>query len=479
MATGSRADFSAFVVNLCQKSRRIGARALRARASKPGGRLLRNWGLRSADQAVTTHLAVSDTQNSDGGLEALFERTPYRPLRRMQGGGMGEFVLVEHREVGRVFVAKVLPKHFATDPVLVDRLRLEAQSLGALAHENIVSVVGIDRQSDGRPFFVMERLEGNTLGEELLERRTLPVLEATGYALEVLSALEAAHARGIVHRDIKPENVFLHRLSGGRRLVKLLDFGIARVIPGVSPGAPRPLSVPTQTGTVVGTPRFISPEGAAGERVDQRADLYSVGLLLYIMLAGRGPFDDRTSRREMVNAHAADRPEPPSRYAPEAVPPEMDRVIVKALEKSPDDRFQSAPEFARALRSAADSFTRAVGWAPTAAHEVSSVPPPPQSGAPGSGGFAPAQRPPAPLEASAPRIAVEPPIGHGAHAAPRVSGYDETRTAAVFAPESPHAPASSRSRAARIALVFTAVALGTGWLTSELVSALCSALGAP
>ncbi|HEY3493756.1 MAG TPA: serine/threonine-protein kinase [Polyangiaceae bacterium] len=420
---------------------------------------------------MTTHWNVSDTQNSDGGLEALFERTPYRPLRRMQNGGMGEFVLVEHREVGRVFVAKVLPKHFATDPVLVDRLRLEAQSLGALAHENIVSVVGIDRQSDGRPFFVMERLDGNTLGEELAQRATLPLLEATGYALEVLSALEAAHARGIVHRDIKPENVFLHRTASGRRTVKLLDFGIARVLPGVSAHGPRPLLVPTQTGAVVGTPRFISPEGASGERVDQRADLYSVGLLLYVMLAGRGPFDDRADRNEMVNAHATARPSPPSHFAPEPLPPELDRVILKALEKSPDERYQNAPEFARALRNAADSFTRAVGWAPTTSFDAPPTTPDPL-------GVPPDTARDTERTNLTSRTFPDPFVPSRSTPASYLSGYSETRTAAVPVLAPPEV-APPPARMASLAAAFVVIALGTGWLASELVGALRAAWGGP
>jgi serine/threonine protein kinase len=272
--------------------------------------------------------------------------------------------------VGRTFVAKVLHRNLATDPTLIDRLRLEAQTLGALTHENIVSVVGFERASDGRPFFVMERLDGPTLREELLKRKVLPVLEAVAYTLEVLAALAAAHQRGVVHRDIKPDNLILHTRADGRRSIKVLDFGVARIMPGVSELAPRPLMVPTATGAVVGTPRFISPEGAEGRQTDQRADLYAAGLLLYTMLAGRGPFDHREGHKLLLGAHASERPEPPSRYAAEPVPPELDRVILKALEKNPDDRFQTAEGFARVLRHAAESLKKPVGWAETSVFDA-------------------------------------------------------------------------------------------------------------
>jgi eukaryotic-like serine/threonine-protein kinase len=416
---------------------------------------------RPADLAVTTLIDVNDEKNSNGALDALFERTPYRPLRRLHGGGMGELVLVEHRELGRVFIAKVLPRQFASDPVLVDRLRLEAQSLGALTHENIVSVVGIDRQSDGRPFFVMERLEGRTLGEELAERGAIPVLEALGHALGVLSALEAAHARGIVHRDVKPDNVFLHRERDGRRVVKLLDFGIARVIPGLGPGSPRPLQIPTETGAIVGTPRFISPEGAAGRKVDHRADLYAVGLLLYTMVAGRGPFDHLNGGKELVSAHAAERPEPPSRLAKEALPPALDAVIVKALEKNPDERFPTAVAFAQELRRVADSLRQRTGWTQTVSFE------------------APA------LAQEQPTERVSEPPATGTFETPPVvpPGGEETRTAApLFDEARPLPPRLPRSRAATLAgqgAVFAVVMLGAGVVGSVFVSALRSAVGAP
>jgi serine/threonine-protein kinase len=195
----------------------------------------------------------------------------------------------------------------------------------------------------------MELLKGRTLASELITRRSFPVAESITYARQVLSALGAAHGAGIVHRDIKPENVFLHDPPGGPRIVKVLDFGVARVLPGASGASPRPLVNPTETGVVIGTPRFLSPEGAVGRRVDERADIYAVGLTLYEMLAGRGPFDHLESDFLVATAHASNQPEAPSHYAERPIPPELDRAVLKALDKNPERRFASAAEFDQTL----------------------------------------------------------------------------------------------------------------------------------
>jgi serine/threonine-protein kinase len=262
---------------------------------------------------------------------------------------MGEVYLVEHRELGKRFVAKMLHERYGGDPRLIDRMRVEAEALGCLNHPNIVTVTGFDTTEQGRPFIVMELLRGRTLANELTARRSFPVAEAISYARQVLSALGAAHGAGIVHRDIKPENLFLHDPPGGPRILKVLDFGVARVLPSASGDSPRPLLNPTETGVVIGTPRFLSPEGAVGRRVDARADIYAVGLTLYEMLAGRGPFDHLESDLLVATAHASDQPEAPSRYAERPIPLELDQAVLKALDKNPERRFSSAAEFDRAL----------------------------------------------------------------------------------------------------------------------------------
>ena len=294
-----------------------------------------------------------------------FDGTPFQMVHRLSSGGMGEVFVVEHRELGRKFAAKVLAARLSREPQVMDRVRLEAQALGSLDHPNIVSIVGFAETRDGRPFIVMELLSGRSLAGELRKRGRLRVEIAVRFAVELLSALEAAHAVGLVHRDIKPGNLFLAEQPNGATALKLLDFGIARVLPGAPPGAPLPLAVPTETGMLVGTPRFISPEGAWGARVDERADLYGAGLSLYMMLAGRGPFDHFDGEDAVRGAHATQAPAPPSKYAFDPVPAELDALVLRALEKNPDARFATATAFKEALQLVAELLARPSGWLET------------------------------------------------------------------------------------------------------------------
>jgi serine/threonine-protein kinase len=281
---------------------------------------------------------------------------------------MGEVFVVEHVELGRLFVAKVLHAELTSDARIVDRMRVERQALGRLNHPHIVSVVDSAELADGRPFFVMERLRGGTLAEELQERGKLPVYEAVQLACQLLSALAAAHAIGIVHRDVKPANLFLCAGAEGRpRLLKVLDFGVARVLPGAPPAAPLPLSLPTDVGVLMGTPRYASPEAAGGSQVDTRADIYAAALMLYIMLAGRGPFDHHQLPASLLAAHAHDEPEPPSRLATEPVPFPLDQAVLRGLRKLPEERFQSADEFRTELEATLSLLRKPLGWVETTA----------------------------------------------------------------------------------------------------------------
>lgn len=293
-------------------------------------------------------------------LEDIFVATPYRALRRLGAGGMGEVFLVEHRELGRQFVAKVLHERFATNTRLLDRMRVEAQTLGRLDHPNIVSVLGFGVTQDARPFIVMEQLLGKTIAEELDTRGALPPPEAIFYVLQLLAALEAGHALGVVHRDIKPDNLFLVDSPDGTRVLKVLDYGVARVLPGFSEDAPQPLAVPTETGLVVGTPRYVSPEGALGKKVDERADLYAAGLILYVLLAGRGPFDQLRGEAQILGAHAHTQPVTPAAAAGLAPGTKwhskLDEIVLCALRKDPRARFASATQFRTVLQEFAETM---------------------------------------------------------------------------------------------------------------------------
>lgn len=269
-------------------------------------------------------------------IEDLLAETPYRVVRLLGQGRMGDVHEVEHEFLGRRFVLKVLRHTSSAQDI--DRMRVEAQTMARLRHPNVVDVVDFRYSKDGAPYLVMELLQGRTLDAELVARGQLPPPEAVGLACEALSALGAAHEVGVVHRDVTPSNLYLHELPGTDRVLKVLDFGLAGVRPERSSRAPMPLMHPTRLGARVGSPRFMSPEAVRGERVDHRADLFAVGLVLYEMLVGHGPFDTGSTE-----------PLSPSQLAPD-VPAELDAVVLRSIRDAASERYQSAEDFAAGLR---------------------------------------------------------------------------------------------------------------------------------
>jgi serine/threonine-protein kinase len=265
---------------------------------------------------------------------------------------MGEVVEAEHLGLGKRVVVKLLRAELADNPELVRRMLIEARSLAALVSPHIVQVSDFGQTASGRTYLVMERLYGRTLAAELRERGALLVAQAIGCILEILAGLDVAHSMGIVHRDIKLENIFLCDPSRDTpRTVKILDFGIAKVLSVArDERAPALPHLATEEGSLVGTPRVVSPEQAYGRPVDARTDVYAVGLLLYNLVAGRSPFAHLSDHVDLIKAHVGEVPSPPSRHAPQPVPPALDAAILRALEKRPEDRFQSAAEFAAELR---------------------------------------------------------------------------------------------------------------------------------
>ncbi len=213
--------------------------------------------------------------------------------------------------------------------------------MGHIEHPNVVDVVDLWFAGDGTPCLVLELLTGRTLAEELLTRGRLPVEESLRLASDALSGLGAAHAVGLVHRDVKPANFFLHREADRSHCLKLLDFGLARVTPDAPLNAPTGLTgVRTTTGALVGSHRYMSPEALRGEKLDRRADIYGVGLILYEMLVGHGPFDFSstvTPPSQLVNVQGFER---------------LDSLVSRALEFDPSSRFQNAEEFLEHLRTA-------------------------------------------------------------------------------------------------------------------------------
>ena len=209
----------------------------------------------------------------------------YRVVRHLSSGGMGAVYEVEHRGLGKRLAAKLLKPELARRADLLERFRREARAASAIGHEHIIEVTDLGQTAHKVPFLVMELLSGQTLAALCKAERRLEPARAVHIARQILSALGAAHARGIVHRDLKPENVFLIQRGGDPDFVKLLDFGIAKLLDEVD--APEL----TRAGQVVGTPTYMAPEQARGEKtVDGRADLYGVGAILYRMVTGQRPY---------------------------------------------------------------------------------------------------------------------------------------------------------------------------------------------
>jgi serine/threonine protein kinase len=216
--------------------------------------------------------------------------TPYVAKRLLGRGSMGAVYLCEHRALGTKVVVKVLHADLASQKDIVERVRIEAQAQAKLRSPHILVCSDFGVNGSGSPYLVTEHLDGRTLKEEIDARGPLPVSEAISFAIELLKGLAVAHKAGLVHRDVKPSNLFVATTETGR-VLKILDFGIAKVLAQRTDDAPAPSPFPTAEGVMVGTPRFCSPEQALAKPVDHRSDLYSASLVLYSMLTGRGPFE--------------------------------------------------------------------------------------------------------------------------------------------------------------------------------------------
>ncbi|MGW0310466.1 protein kinase domain-containing protein [Streptomyces flavidovirens] len=276
---------------------------------------------------------VSDAPES-WGMGGLVGDGRYRLTHRLGRGGMAEVFAAEDVRLGRTVAVKLLRSDLAEDPTSKARFTREAQSVAGLNHHAVVAVYDSGEDQVGGsvvPYIVMELVEGRTI-RELLQNAEAPGPEQALIIVSgVLEALAYSHQHGIVHRDIKPANVIITH-SGA---VKVMDFGIARALHGAQ-------STMTQTGMVMGTPQYLSPEQALGKAVDHRSDLYATGCLLYELLAQRPPFTGETPL-SVVYQHVQDIPVPPSEIS-DVAPPELDGLVMRSLAKDPDDRFQSAEE---------------------------------------------------------------------------------------------------------------------------------------
>ncbi len=269
----------------------------------------------------------------------------YKLKRRIGEGGMGQVFEAIHTGLNRRVAIKVLHKNASKKDGLVERLEREAKASAAVGHVNIVEVMDFGVHED-MPFMVMEYLEGESLLDRLERAKKLPLEDAAFVIGQILSALSAAHAAGIVHRDLKPENVLLVKRGDQNDLVKLLDFGISKVMNESAPG--RPI---TREGMVVGTPFYMAPEQAmARADVDGGADIYSAGVMLYEMLTGRLPFNAASEAEVLMKICRREEEPPWPSELDSSLPPELDSIVVRALAFNRADRYPTAGEMLDALR---------------------------------------------------------------------------------------------------------------------------------
>jgi serine/threonine-protein kinase len=269
----------------------------------------------------------------------------YRVIKKLGEGGMGAVYLAEHVFIEKKVALKVLANEMARRADLAARFLQEAKSASRIGQENIIDISDFGQTPEGLVFFAMEYLEGSDLGVTIREAGSLNWPRAQGIVLQICKALKAAHAQGIVHRDMKPENIFLIHKEGKPDFVKLLDFGIAKVMGSMAEDAPRL----TRTGMIFGTPEYMAPEQAEGKPADHRVDIYAVGCVIYHLITGSAPFQ-ADSFMAMLTKHLLEDPVPPSARRPDLrIPPALDHLVLKALEKERDKRWQNMDELMAAV----------------------------------------------------------------------------------------------------------------------------------
>jgi serine/threonine-protein kinase len=316
-------------------------------------------GAREAAREAETLLSASGEH-----AEAADEKTrrlgsvvgSYRLEHLLGEGGMGWVYLAEHVRLGRRVALKMLRPELAATPQVVRRFFAEARAVNRILHENIVEITDFVENQGAENYFIMELLRGRDLRALMNEDRVPPLRRALGIAVQVCSGLSAVHDAGIVHRDLKPENIFLTERGGRRDFVKLLDFGIAKLV-GEGDG----LSIDTQrtaAGTIIGTPEYMSPEQACAREIDYRTDIYSLGTILYELTTGRKPFAAK-SFGDLVVLHATTVPTRPSKQKelPAPLPRELDDLIMQCLDREPHRRPASMKWVEDKLRGIAETLS--------------------------------------------------------------------------------------------------------------------------
>ncbi|HTL33270.1 MAG TPA: serine/threonine-protein kinase [Kofleriaceae bacterium] len=270
---------------------------------------------------------------------------PYRIVKVLGAGAAGEVYLVENHRAQRLEALKILKKveQSEADLVAQGRFKREVRAAQLLSHQNIVATYDCGQLADGRPFLTMEYVEGVSLHSLLQQRGPLPIPMVIGIIAEIADALYHAHLAGVVHRDIKPHNLVLANHPDGQ-IVRVLDFGMAKILGG------HETMVLSADGAIFGTPKYMSPEQCRGLPPDPRTDIYALGCVAFELLLGEAPF--KGALAPMFMHHMKTPPRVPSQVDPEAgIPPELDALILRCLEKAPEKRFQSGADLCAAAQS--------------------------------------------------------------------------------------------------------------------------------
>ncbi|NOZ87545.1 MAG: serine/threonine protein kinase [Deltaproteobacteria bacterium] len=281
----------------------------------------------------------------------------YRLQSLLGEGGMGKVYLAEHILLGRRVAVKMLRREYSTNKAAVQRFFQEARAVNRIAHPHIIEVTDFVQDKENDNYYIMEFLDGQSLDRLLMRQKKLSADKLISIALQVCSALASAHRAGIVHRDLKPENIFIVKRDEIDDYVKLLDFGVAKLLDRQGESIQT-----TRAGAILGTPEYMSPEQAASKPVDQRTDIYALGIIMYEMATGKPPFKSK-GIAELLVMHLSVPPAPPSEIEDPGYPvdPGLEQVIMKCLEKEPQNRFQSMEELADALRHVRDYLPTRTG----------------------------------------------------------------------------------------------------------------------
>jgi serine/threonine protein kinase len=299
-----------------------------------------------------TSLVARAADGADG-LAAGTVVGGYRVLELLGEGGMGRVYVAEHIKLGRRVAMKVLRSELATNPSAVSRFFAEARAVNRISHDHIVEITDFLEKTSGHNCYIMELLRGEDLGLRLLRAELMPIATTVEIAIQIASALGAVHTAGIVHRDLKPDNIFLIERSGSRNYVKLLDFGVAKLVDPFDSGI---ATHTTAAGQIIGTPEYMSPEQAGGQVIDHRTDIYALGVILFELVTGQLPFKAK-SFGELVIKHMTVPPRRPSEVpGAQPMPPALEQLILDLLAKDREARPQWMSEVEERLRDIFDQL---------------------------------------------------------------------------------------------------------------------------